>query len=403
MQARRLGCAVIAKWAAAVVTLIASATISMELRAATSGSPPSKFPVRWVVDPAKPNRVAVVVSGLTHAMLADLEKPGRTAAQWGKILSVGVAGGGVVNPMLGSYAVAEGTLRFEPQFPLDRGVRYSAQFQPLGLGGHRLSETIAPVGFQLPAVSHPPATVVRQVYPSADVLPENLLKFYLHFSAPMRGGDIYRHIHLRNEAGKDIELPFLELGEELWNPAMTRLTLFIDPGRIKREVKPLEEVGPALEAGRRYTLVIDRAWADANGQPLKETFRKTFKVGPPDRDPPDPKLWNLKPPQRGSSKPLVLSFPKPMDHALAQRMIRVVVPPGELVAGEAVLEDQERRWRFTPAQPWKAGPHVILVQTTIEDLAGNNIGKAFEVDLFENVQRGLTNAVVRLPFEPGER
>ncbi len=89
-----------------------------------------------------------------------------------------------------------------------------------------------------------------------------------------------------------------------------------------------------------------------------------------------------------------------MDHALAQRMIRVVVPPGELVAGEAALEDQERRWLFTPAQPWKAGPHTVLVQTTIEDLAGNNIGKAFEVDLFENVQRGLTNLTVKLSFEP---
>ena len=31
-----------------------------------------------------------------------------------------------------------------------------------------------------------------------------------------------------------IELPFLEIDEELWDPAMMRLTLFIDPGRIKR-------------------------------------------------------------------------------------------------------------------------------------------------------------------------
>ena len=81
-------------------------------------------------------------------------------------------------------------------------------------------------------------------------------------------------------------------------------------------------------------------------------------------------------------------------------MIRVVVPPGELVAGEAVLEGQERRWIFTTARPWMAGPHAVLVQTAIEDLAGNNIGKAFDVDLFENVQRGLTNPTVKLPFTP---
>ena len=41
----------------------------------------------------------------------------------------------------------------------------------------------------------------------------------------------------------------------------------------------------------------------------------------------------------------------------------------------------------------------MLVQTTIEDMAGNNIGKAFEVDLFDGIQRRLTNSTVRLPFE----
>lgn len=95
----------------------------------------------------------------------------------------------------------------------------------------------------------------------------------------------------------------------------------------------------------------------------------------------------------------MISFPKPLDHALAQRMIRVVTAPGELVPGQPGLDDQERRWSFTPARLWNAGPHTVLVQTTIEDLAGNNIGKAFEVDLFDGVQRRLTNSTVRLPFE----
>ena len=35
---------------------------------------------------------------------------------------------------------------------------------------------------------------------------------------------------------------------------------------------------------------------------------------------------------------------------------------------------------------------------TFEDLAGNNIGKPFEVDLFEGVQRQLTNSTVTLSF-----
>jgi len=32
-------------------------------------------------------------------------------------------------------------------------------------------------------------------------------------------------------------------------------------------------------------------------------------------------------------------------------------------------------------------------------LAGNNIGKPFEVDLFERVQRRLAQSTVKLPFD----
>jgi len=63
------------------------------------------------------------------------------------------------------------------------------------------------------------------------------------------------------------------------------------------------------------------------------------------------------------------------------------------------LGEQERRWTIIPVAAWRKGAYQLTVQTTIEDLAGNNIGKAFEVDVFEGVQRRLTNATVTIPFE----
>jgi hypothetical protein len=45
------------------------------------------------------------------------------------------------------------------------------------------------------------------------------------------------------------------------------------------------------------------------------------------------------------------------------------------------LADGERRWTFTPAVPWPAGRYDVVVQPTVEDLAGNNVGKPFGVDL----------------------
>ncbi len=242
-------------------------------------------------------------------------------------------------------------------------------------------------------------TVVTQIYPTSNVLPENLLKFYIHFSAPMNRGHIYEHIHLRNSAGKDVASPFLEIDEELWNPEMTRLTLFIDPGRIKRGVTPLEEIGPALEQGKQFTLTISRAWTDSNGAPLKEGFSRHFEAGPPDRSPIDLSAWKIQPPAAGARTPLVITFPRPLDHALAQRVIHVSNSDGRQVAGECAPEDHERLWRFTPASSWHRGSHTVLVQSTLEDLAGNNIGKPFEVDLFEKVEARLDHATFRISFE----
>ena len=47
-----------------------------------------------------------------------------------------------------------------------------------------------------------PTTRVLHVYPSSDVLPENELKFYLSFSAPMQQGEAWTRIHLLDAAGK---------------------------------------------------------------------------------------------------------------------------------------------------------------------------------------------------------
>jgi hypothetical protein len=191
----------------------------------------------------------------------------------------------------------------------------------------------------------------------------------------------------------------LEIDEELWDPTMTRLTLFIDPGRIKRGVLPLEEIGPALETGKNYSLVIDSDWKDGAGEPLQAGFEKRFGVAAPDRDPPDPASWKIQAAPSGTREPLRVTFPEPMDHALAQRVIQVVTDSGREFPGEVTLEDQERRWVFVPANPWRSGTYQLLVPTTIEDLAGNNIGKPFEVDLFEGVQRRLATPAVKLPFE----
>ena len=360
----------------------------------------STYSVRWNTN-SKP--AVVEVANIPKPTLQQLSAANWQSVDWQKLLSVYAGQNDFmadmnVPPMLGNYRIENGLVCFQSQFPLERATTYRAVFRPSKLPGGDAHTPDIISRFQLPTIPREPFTVVTQIYPSADVLPENLLKFYVHFSAPMQGGHIYDHIHLRDRTGKAVELPFLEIDEELWNPDMTRLTLFIDPGRIKTGVQPLEEIGPALEEGKQYTLEIDADWHDATGLPLRQNFRKSFRVGPPDRDPPGLSTWKIKEPNAGTRVPLAVRFPEPMDHALALRVILVKNSSGQILEGDTVLSEQEKLWSFTPQKPWRSGDHQLEVKNTIEDLAGNNIGKAFEVDLFESVQRRFTNQVLRLSF-----
>lgn len=351
--------------------------------------------IKWVK--VESGKMAVELTGLDAATLQQLAK--WNVAQFQKLLAVYVGQPDAnVPPMLGSYRIHDNALRFEPQFALEPGVTYRAVFLPGKLPGG-LGNSVVTATFTPPSRDLTPTTVVAQIYPSSNVVPENLLKFYLHFSAPMRRGNVYEYIRLLDESGNPVELPFLEIDEELWNHDLTRLTLFIDPGRIKRGVKPLEEIGPSLESGKRYRLVIDREWRDGNGAPLKESFEKAFTVAPPDRQPPNPADWKLETPNAGTRAALTIRFPEPMEHALAQRLIAVTKSTGESIAGSVMLDDQERRWTFIPDAAWQSGRYHVVIQTTIEDLAGNNIGKPFEVDVFKNIQRHLTSQTVKLTFE----
>jgi hypothetical protein len=345
--------------------------------------------------------VTVNIAGLSKEALASLAGLGSDAEKWNKVFAVYVDRPGKDRKdqpaILGTYRIDKDMLRFEPRFPLTRGVSYRAVFDPSSLPGEK-GKKAQEMLLSLPKPASTSASVVTQVYPSSDVLPENLLRFYLHFSAPMSQGDSYRHIKLLDAKGKAIDLPFLELDQELWDPAGKRFTLFFDPGRIKRGLKPREEVGPSLEEGKRYTLVIDRSWPDAEGNPLKETFRKSFRVGKPDDSQPDPKTWKLKPSTAGSQSALRITFPKSMDHALVHRLLWVVDAGGKKVPGKVEVSERETVWLFTPQRPWTEGAFNLIADTRLEDVSGNSIARPFEVDVLRRIQREVKAETVKVAF-----
>jgi hypothetical protein len=301
------------------------------------------------------------------------------------------AGTGDVQPMLGKYSIEDGSLVFRPQFPLSAGVRYLATFHPPGA-------TPIETAIDGPKKETIPSTRIEHVFPTADILPSNNLKLYVFFSAPMSRGDAWRHIHLLDEHGKAVSMPFLELNQELWDPDFRRFTLLFDPGRIKRGLVPNHESGPPIEPGRKYTLVIDDDWLDARGVPLVEGYRKSFTGAEADRTPPDTARWRLTPPLAGTRDALIVDFDEPMDYALLQRLITVVGGTRNL-SGKIEVTREETEWRFIPDQTWPGGNYELVVDTTLEDLAGNHIGRPFDVDTFEKISEKITHKTVSVPFQ----
>jgi hypothetical protein len=335
--------------------------------------------------------VAIEASSLSPELLAEIRQRLNADEVFALLtLNVKVAFAAADSPAIaGSYTVRGHTLRFTPRYAFREGQAYRAM--------SRIGDVS--FDFQQPARKATPPAEVTAVYPDVSVVPENLLRFYIEFSTPMSRGSAYEHVQLLDSEARPVELPFLELGEELWDPEQKRLTLIIDPGRIKRGVKPREDLGTVLQEGEKFTLVVLPTWLDAANRPLRGKFTKTIRVGPPIEQAIDPAQWKITPPAAGSHEPVTIDFPRALDHALLQRMIEVRTASGAAIEGEVTVSNQQRRWQMRTAHSWPNSKYEIVVDHALEDLVGNRIGRAFEVDQVGPITGQLQTDVVRLLFE----
>ena len=326
------------------------------------------------------DRQAVEVRGLDRATARRLERLAPNDSTWPRWVAVYVERTATdtasTPPVVGRYAISGDRVRFEPRFPFADGVAYRVEVDTTGVrGGGMLTSR-----FALPRVARDRTTRVTGVYPSATRLPSNLLRWYVETSAPMDPGNALQHVHLMDESGREVTGAFLALEGELWDPARRRLTLLFDPGRVKRGVRTNLESGAPLVAGRRYRLVIDDGWTDGNGAQLAAGFEHAFEVADADRQSPDPNRWRLTMPAASTRKAILVSFGEPLDHALAAHLLTVLDPGGTPVPGSVALGEGDSAWTFTPAQPWVQGDYTLRVGGALEDLAGNNVVRVFDVD-----------------------
>jgi hypothetical protein len=343
-----------------------------------------------------PGPYAIVVSGLSTAELQSLKSAAWQDEAWHTLFRVSVTGNDAA-AVAGRYVVTSEAIQFEPRFPFDPGRSYSVRLDPAKLPTPR-GERVIENAVALPAKVTSP-TVVTAIYPSGNTWPENILRFYIHFSAPMAATGGLDFVRLIDDAGHEVQEAFLILDTDLWNDDYTRCTVFFDPGRVKRGVGPNVQLGRAIREGRRYTIVVNAAWPDATGHPLKAPSRHELRAGPPVEQPLSVSDWRVVPPANDTRDPLTVTFPWPLDRALLMRAVGVVFPDGRSVDGNVAVDQGETVWRFTPRDRWRAGDYQIAVLTFLEDPSGNRVGRAFEVEMFERGNRVPQQERATIPFK----
>jgi Bacterial Ig-like domain len=266
--------------------------------------------------------------------------------------------------IFGSSRIENGDLVFEPLAPFTRGLEYAVNLENMEIG----------------RISIPPGTAIPEligIYPN-DTVPENLLKIHLEFSRPMREGQSLTHITWLDDQGDTLKNILLYLKTELWNPDRTLLTLWLDPGRIKRGLQPNQSLGTPLQKGKRYLIKIDSMWEDETGMRLAKSYSAKLWVTGRDSLSPMPTNWKVSRPEKNTNKPLVINFMEDLDYSLIADCFSLYDRQGKPVPGLMQLDIRNRKLRFIPQDEWRDNAYSIRVESRLEDVAGNNLNRPFD-------------------------
>jgi hypothetical protein len=229
---------------------------------------------------------------------------------------------------------------------------------------------------------------VMKIYPTADSIPINILRFYIEFSEPIREKNALMNVHLSEDGGKDLSHVFFDNNYELWNENRTKLTLIFDPGRVKTGLIANKQMGRALKSGAHYQISVDSLFTTMSGSHLTRNFVKKFVAIEEDTLAPALAKWKIKVPCSDSRLPLVVNFQEPIDHISALGYLIITDNKGEKMQGNLLLKKNENEWEFTPTRKWKRGEYKLFVNDRLEDIAANNLNGNFD-----HKQGSLKNSV----------
>ncbi|PHS68357.1 MAG: hypothetical protein COB12_00445 [Flavobacterium sp.] len=297
----------------------------------------------------------------TVLVFSGIEK--ETKLNFNNLVSVRIKGG--ESEISGEYSYTNKKLYFTPSFPFEKGFNYEIRYYN--------KDTIISI-----PKAEKKAAFVTNIFPTTNHIPENLLRFYIYFSSPMREGDFLNYIHLYDENGTDLKGVFFDNQYELWNSNFTRLTILVDPGRVKTGLKANLELGRAFQKNKKYKLQINKNWMTLNGQILSNNYTKEFYGTTAELTFPKKENWKITLPKINSKDPLVINFGKTVDHVSVHQFIQIITTANLVVIGNVELKENESVMFFYPKEKWKKGAYQIAINSRFEDIVGNNLNGLFD-------------------------
>jgi hypothetical protein len=293
--------------------------------------------------------------------------------------------------MAGEVLVDGDDLCFVPRFGFVEGTVYAVLAD-----GRRVADLTRP------SVVREATTEVVAITPAVACVPRNLLRLHVWFSAPMSEGLAARSVRLEDDRGRRIDHALLVVGDELWDAERRRLTVLLDPARIKRGLVSHRALGYPLERGEGFRVVVDQAFRDAAGAPLRSGASRHFEVGPDERRLVDPLTWRVVAPRCGTADALHVTFDRPLDVALVLRCL-AVSDGRHVLNGRSEVAHDGGSWTFVPDRAWPAAAHTLVVDERLEDLAGNSVRRVFDRELTgADPDRVGSPGPVAVAFAPSE-
>jgi hypothetical protein len=218
-----------------------------------------------------------------------------------------------------------------------------------------------------------------KVFPRVDEVPENLLRIHLQFREPPDVVAFNGAVQLLGCDRSPIRDAFVHFAEGgLWEPEGRVVSLLLHPGRLKSGLAMGRRLGSILQAGCEHAVRLDLATLFETTGPAPSVFEHRFRVGPAWRDPLPMGTVGGDLPTVGSTRPLRVRFSRALDAGSAAGAFTLLNPSGAHTPIRPTFAALDRTICLKPKTRWSAGTYRLLIDQSLEDLAGNRMDEPFQ-------------------------